>query len=142
MHAHPAAGRDGGTQRDGIDRRGAGWFAGFPAYPPGNCAGQSGPRRRCVCAVATEEVADDGGGRDARCSLGSRESHPERRAGRGDEPFQPQARWAGGRRKSLAIAEKVPAITEKEMQRTYELMFIVRPDMPDEDLDKLIPTLE
>ncbi len=28
------------------------------------------------------------------------------------------------------------------MQRTYELMFIVRPDMSDEDLDKLISTLE
>jgi len=28
------------------------------------------------------------------------------------------------------------------MNRTYELMFIVRPDMADEDLDKLISTLE
>src|SRR5689334_11207707 len=28
------------------------------------------------------------------------------------------------------------------MQRTYELMFIVRPDMQDEDLDKLVSTLE
>ncbi len=28
------------------------------------------------------------------------------------------------------------------MQRTYEVMFIVRPDMTDEDLDKLISTLE
>ncbi len=28
------------------------------------------------------------------------------------------------------------------MQRTYELMFIVRPDMTDEDLDRLISTLE
>lgn len=28
------------------------------------------------------------------------------------------------------------------MQRTYELMFIVRPDMADEDVDKLIGTLE
>ena len=28
------------------------------------------------------------------------------------------------------------------MQRTYELMFIVRPDVADEDLDKLISTLE
>jgi small subunit ribosomal protein S6 len=28
------------------------------------------------------------------------------------------------------------------MNRTYELMFIVRPDMPDEDLDKLISNLE
>ena len=28
------------------------------------------------------------------------------------------------------------------MNRTYELMFIVRPDMPDEDLDKLIATLQ
>jgi small subunit ribosomal protein S6 len=29
-----------------------------------------------------------------------------------------------------------------EMNRTYELMFIVRPDMVDEDLEKLISTLE
>jgi small subunit ribosomal protein S6 len=29
-----------------------------------------------------------------------------------------------------------------EMNRTYELMFIVRPDMADEDLDKLVATLE
>jgi small subunit ribosomal protein S6 len=28
------------------------------------------------------------------------------------------------------------------MQRTYELMFIVRPDMPEEEMDKLISTLE
>jgi small subunit ribosomal protein S6 len=28
------------------------------------------------------------------------------------------------------------------MNRTYELMFIVRPDMADEDLDKLISTLQ
>lgn len=28
------------------------------------------------------------------------------------------------------------------MQRIYELMFIVRPDMADEDLDKIISTLE
>ena len=28
------------------------------------------------------------------------------------------------------------------MQRTYEVMFIVRPDMQDEDQDKLISTLE
>jgi len=28
------------------------------------------------------------------------------------------------------------------MQRSYELMFIVRPDMADEDLDRLISTLE
>ena len=28
------------------------------------------------------------------------------------------------------------------MQRTYELMFIVRPDMPEEDQDKLISNLE
>ena len=28
------------------------------------------------------------------------------------------------------------------MNRTYELMFIVRPDMADEDLDKLMSTLE
>src|SRR5215831_20672025 len=28
------------------------------------------------------------------------------------------------------------------MNRTYELMFIVRPDMADEDLEKLISTLE
>jgi small subunit ribosomal protein S6 len=29
-----------------------------------------------------------------------------------------------------------------EMNRTYELMFIVRPDMSDEDLDKLISSVE
>jgi len=28
------------------------------------------------------------------------------------------------------------------MQRTYEVMFIVRPDLTDEDVDKLISTLE
>ncbi len=28
------------------------------------------------------------------------------------------------------------------MQRTYEVMFIVRPDVGDEDLDKLVSTLE
>ena len=28
------------------------------------------------------------------------------------------------------------------MNRTYELMFIVRPDMADDDLDKLVSTLE
>jgi small subunit ribosomal protein S6 len=31
---------------------------------------------------------------------------------------------------------------ENGMNRTYELMFIVRPDMAEEDLDKLISTLE
>jgi small subunit ribosomal protein S6 len=31
---------------------------------------------------------------------------------------------------------------EKHMNRTYELMFIVRPDMTEEDLDKLISTLQ
>jgi small subunit ribosomal protein S6 len=31
---------------------------------------------------------------------------------------------------------------EMEMNRTYELMFIVRPDMADEDLEKLISNLE
>src|SRR6201998_3425601 len=31
---------------------------------------------------------------------------------------------------------------EKRMNRTYELMFIVRPDMAEEDLDKLISPLE
>jgi small subunit ribosomal protein S6 len=31
---------------------------------------------------------------------------------------------------------------EKSMNRIYELMFIVRPDMTDEDLDKLISTLQ
>ena len=28
------------------------------------------------------------------------------------------------------------------MQRTYEVMFIIRPDMADEDVDKLVATLE
>jgi small subunit ribosomal protein S6 len=31
---------------------------------------------------------------------------------------------------------------ENHMNRTYELMFIVRPDMTEEDLDKLISTLQ
>jgi small subunit ribosomal protein S6 len=31
---------------------------------------------------------------------------------------------------------------EKRMNRTYELMFIVRPDMTEEDLDKLIANLQ
>src|SRR5258708_33934430 len=31
---------------------------------------------------------------------------------------------------------------ENRMQRIYEVMFIVRPDMPDEELDKLIVTLD
>src|SRR3974390_182735 len=31
---------------------------------------------------------------------------------------------------------------ERKMQRTYELMFIVRPDMTDEDQAKLVATLE
>src|SRR6267378_6063582 len=31
---------------------------------------------------------------------------------------------------------------DKRMNRTYEVMFIVRPDMAEEDLDKLISTLE
>lgn len=31
---------------------------------------------------------------------------------------------------------------EMQMNRTYELMFIVRPDMADEDLDKLVANLE
>jgi small subunit ribosomal protein S6 len=35
-----------------------------------------------------------------------------------------------------------PRRMESGMNRTYELMFIVRPDMPEEDQDKLISTLE
>jgi small subunit ribosomal protein S6 len=33
-------------------------------------------------------------------------------------------------------------VLEKQMNRTYELMFIVRPDMADEDLEKLVSNLE
>jgi small subunit ribosomal protein S6 len=33
-------------------------------------------------------------------------------------------------------------LEKKQMQRTYEVMFIVRPDMAEEDLDKLVATLE
>jgi small subunit ribosomal protein S6 len=40
------------------------------------------------------------------------------------------------------VAEFVAKILEKSMNRTYELMFIVRPDMTEEDLDKLISTLQ
>jgi small subunit ribosomal protein S6 len=39
--------------------------------------------------------------------------------------------------RSLAIAFR-----RLQMNRTYELMFIVRPDMADEDLDKLVSHLE
>jgi small subunit ribosomal protein S6 len=31
---------------------------------------------------------------------------------------------------------------EKRMQRTYEVMFIVRPDLPEEEMDKLISNLQ
>jgi small subunit ribosomal protein S6 len=31
---------------------------------------------------------------------------------------------------------------ENTMQRTYEIMFIVRPDLADEDVDKLVATME
>jgi small subunit ribosomal protein S6 len=44
------------------------------------------------------------------------------------------------------IGADLPRISEadleKQMNRTYELMFIVRPDMTEEDLDKLISTLQ
>jgi small subunit ribosomal protein S6 len=39
-------------------------------------------------------------------------------------------------------AKSVAKVWRQEMNRTYELMFIVRPDMTDEDLDKLISTLQ
>src|SRR5215470_2066984 len=38
-------------------------------------------------------------------------------------------------------ANRWPSL-ENRMNRTYELMFIVRPDMTDEDLDKLISNLQ
>ncbi len=40
-----------------------------------------------------------------------------------------------------SVARFVARDWENRMNRTYELMFIVRPDMTDEDLDKLISTL-
>src|SRR5204862_8367203 len=43
---------------------------------------------------------------------------------------------------SVTISENPWPRLEKRMNRTYELMFIVRPDMTDEDLDKLISTLQ
>jgi small subunit ribosomal protein S6 len=44
---------------------------------------------------------------------------------------------------ALLIAALAPEKDlEKRMNRTYELMFIVRPDMLEEDLDKLISTLQ
>src|SRR5213082_1592808 len=43
---------------------------------------------------------------------------------------------------SVTISENPWPSLEKRMNRTYELMFIVRPDMTDEDLDKLISTLQ
>src|SRR3954453_8027062 len=36
----------------------------------------------------------------------------------------------------------VPEDLEKRMNRTYELMFIVRPDMTEEDVDKVISTID
>ena len=42
----------------------------------------------------------------------------------------------------MKICKSVASFLEKRMNRTYELMFIVRPDMTDEDLDKLISTLQ
>ena len=33
-------------------------------------------------------------------------------------------------------------LTQNRMQRTYEVMFIIRPDLQEEDLDKLISNLE
>src|SRR6478672_13264222 len=41
---------------------------------------------------------------------------------------------------SVKISENPWPRLEKRMNRIYELMFIVRPDMTDEDLDKLIST--
>jgi small subunit ribosomal protein S6 len=43
---------------------------------------------------------------------------------------------------SVVIREIRGQDLETEMNRTYELMFIVRPDMADEDLDKLVSHLE
>jgi small subunit ribosomal protein S6 len=43
---------------------------------------------------------------------------------------------------SVKIRESVAKDLEKRMNRTYELMFIVRPDMTEEDLDKLIANLQ
>jgi small subunit ribosomal protein S6 len=40
------------------------------------------------------------------------------------------------------IASFGKSFGEDQMNRTYELMFIVRPDMAEEDQDKLISTLE
>jgi len=42
----------------------------------------------------------------------------------------------------VEICEDLGKDLEIAMNRTYELMFIVRPDMADEDLDKLISNLE
>jgi small subunit ribosomal protein S6 len=42
----------------------------------------------------------------------------------------------------VEIREDLGKDLEIAMNRTYELMFIVRPDMADEDLDKLISNLE
>jgi small subunit ribosomal protein S6 len=40
------------------------------------------------------------------------------------------------------MSEESVAAGDNGMNRTYELMFIVRPDMTEEDQDKLISTLE
>jgi|GraSoiStandDraft_45_1057281.scaffolds.fasta_scaffold17108_3 small subunit ribosomal protein S6 len=49
---------------------------------------------------------------------------------------------AGDFRALLITEHWPPLILESAMNRTYELMFIVRPDMTEEDQDKLISTLE
>jgi small subunit ribosomal protein S6 len=41
-----------------------------------------------------------------------------------------------------SLADKSKAATGEKMQRAYEVMFIVRPDVLEEDMDKLIATLQ
>ena len=58
-----------------------------------------------------------------------------------------QREVSGGIRAELSQIRGVPANVYTEfwresMNRTYELMFIVRPDMAEEDQDKLISTLD
>jgi len=40
------------------------------------------------------------------------------------------------------VTDHWPLVLESKMNRSYEVMFIVRPDMVDEDVNKLISTLE
>jgi hypothetical protein len=45
-------------------------------------------------------------------------------------------------RPAQAVRSRAGSDSEKTMQRTYEIMFIVRPDLADEEVDRLVTTME